>query len=203
MARRTKEEAEQTKTDIIYAGLELFSAKGYSKTTFDDIAKQIGATKGAIYWHFRNKPDLLFEIIRRVFTGKIEKISCEIDNIKSLDNLRDFFVAEAKLVQTDSQYRKFLFFVLFQMEWSEILISKASQIIEDIHNYPTAMIRQALEIAKKSKEISENINIDETIPVVISLWKGLLTIELGQGNKTQDFSNMVYQAFNIFFKGLK
>lgn len=201
MARRTKEEAEKTKTDIIFAGLELFSCKGYSKTTFDDIAKQIGVTKGALYWHFRNKPDLLFEIIRRMFSTKIEKISSN-NIVNDLDSLRDFFVMEAKLVENDSQYRKFLFFILFQMEWSEMLISKASQVIDDIHNFPIDLIRQALTKSKKNGEISENVNIEETIYVVISLWKGLLTTELGQTKKVQKFSDMVYQAFNIFFKGL-
>ena len=67
MARRTKEEAEETKKAILLAALEIFCEKGYSRTTFDEIAKRINLTKGAIYWHFRNKADILTEIIRKGF----------------------------------------------------------------------------------------------------------------------------------------
>ena len=67
MARRTKEEAEATKKAISIATLEIFCEKGYSRTTFDEIAKRINLTKGAVYWHFRNKADILSEIIRKTF----------------------------------------------------------------------------------------------------------------------------------------
>ena len=203
MTRRTKEEAEQTKTDIIFAGLELFSTKGYSKTTFDDIAKHIGLTKGALYWHFRNKPDLLFEIIRRMFAAKVQKLSPNIEQVHNLAQLRDFFAIEAREVRDDAQYKKFLFFVSYQMEWSEMLISKASQVIKDIYNFPTDMIRSALTEAQKSGEISPNINIDETIIMIISLWKGLLNTHLSEGSRMLDFPDMVYSAYDTFFKGLK
>ena len=41
MVRRTKEEAEQTRKDILQASLNMFCEKGYNKTTLDDIAKSI------------------------------------------------------------------------------------------------------------------------------------------------------------------
>ena len=65
MARRTKEEAEQTKQAILGSALELLYEKGFSRTTFDEVAKRINLTKGAVYWHFRNKADLLAELMRQ------------------------------------------------------------------------------------------------------------------------------------------
>lgn len=73
MARRTKEDAEQTKTEILNSAMELFYEKGFARTTFDEIAKRINLTKGAVYWHFRNKTDLLAELMRRKFTEKSKK----------------------------------------------------------------------------------------------------------------------------------
>lgn len=45
MARRTKEEAEQTRIEILRSALDIFCEKGYSRTTFDEIAKRINLTK--------------------------------------------------------------------------------------------------------------------------------------------------------------
>lgn len=56
MVRKTKEEAENTRREILKAALEVFYQKGYSRTTFDEIAARINLTKGAVYWHFKNKP---------------------------------------------------------------------------------------------------------------------------------------------------
>ena len=61
--RKTKEEAEATRQAILQSAMDTFYEKGYSKTTFDEIAKRINLTKGAVYWHFRNKPDLIAAII--------------------------------------------------------------------------------------------------------------------------------------------
>jgi len=59
MARKTKQEAQKTREAIIDAAVEMFSAQGVSRTTLVDIARQAGVTRGAIYWHFKNKVDLL------------------------------------------------------------------------------------------------------------------------------------------------
>ncbi len=41
------------------AAVQVFSIRGVSRTTLANIAKEAGVTRGAIYWHFNNKEDLL------------------------------------------------------------------------------------------------------------------------------------------------
>lgn len=62
MPRRTKEEAEQTKQALLMAGLKVFSRLGYAATRLEDVAEEAGVTRGAVYWHFKNKADLYTEI---------------------------------------------------------------------------------------------------------------------------------------------
>ncbi|MBJ3814647.1 multidrug efflux transporter transcriptional repressor AcrR [Shimwellia pseudoproteus] len=62
MARKTKQQALETKRQIIDVAIRLFSQQGVSATSLADIAKAAGVTRGAIYWHFRNKSDLFNEI---------------------------------------------------------------------------------------------------------------------------------------------
>jgi len=62
MARRTKEDAAQTRALILEQAANLFEGKGYKATTLDEIAAGLGLTKGAIFHHFKTKKDLFTTI---------------------------------------------------------------------------------------------------------------------------------------------
>ena len=64
--KRTREEAEQTREEIFQAGIWLLSTQGINETSMTDIARKAGVSRGAIYWHFQNKEDLLREIRGRL-----------------------------------------------------------------------------------------------------------------------------------------
>jgi TetR/AcrR family acrAB operon transcriptional repressor len=66
VARRTKEEALATRNRLLDAAELLFQAQGVSQTTLQQIAQQAGATRGAIYWHFKDKADLFNAMMERV-----------------------------------------------------------------------------------------------------------------------------------------
>ena len=66
MARKTKEEAERTRQQIIHAARQVFHKCGVSRTSLESIAKAAGVTRGAVYWHFANKADLFFAMQEQV-----------------------------------------------------------------------------------------------------------------------------------------
>lgn len=66
MVRRTKEEALETRNHILDMAERVFLEKGVSRTSLDDIAAAAGVTRGAIYWHFKNKADLFDALMQRV-----------------------------------------------------------------------------------------------------------------------------------------
>ena len=66
MARKTKEEALKTREAIIDAAIQLFAEQGIFPTTLANIAEKAGVTRGAIYWHFKNKEALLDDLWEQV-----------------------------------------------------------------------------------------------------------------------------------------
>jgi TetR/AcrR family acrAB operon transcriptional repressor len=66
LARRTKEEALETRDKLLDAAEHLFQAQGVSHTSLQDIARRAGATRGAVYWHFKDKADLFNAMMERV-----------------------------------------------------------------------------------------------------------------------------------------
>jgi TetR/AcrR family acrAB operon transcriptional repressor len=61
--RRTKEEAAQTRQDLLEAALTIFSQQGYTAARLEDIAEAAGVTRGAIYHHFGSKADLFQALV--------------------------------------------------------------------------------------------------------------------------------------------
>ncbi len=61
--RRTKQESEQTRQQILVAARREFAAHGVTRTTLQRIAAAAGVTRGAVYWHFANKREL-FQAMR-------------------------------------------------------------------------------------------------------------------------------------------
>ncbi len=58
MARRTKEEAKATRERLLDAAQDLFRAQGVTRTSLAEVATAAGMTRGAVYWHFKDKADL-------------------------------------------------------------------------------------------------------------------------------------------------
>ena len=205
MARRTKEEAEKTRAEIVKTSLDLFCEKGYSKTTFDEIAKRINRTKGAVYWHFRNKPDLLIALIKDTVTQTHLAINQKVPCIKNINDLKEYFLYNAQLIKNNQELRKFMFFALYQMEWSENIFKKVKKSLEDIIDIPPKRIKETLTLAKKNGEISANTNIEEISEMFFCFWKGAVGKEIMNTNTfdSPDFIALVSKGFETIIGSLK
>ena len=65
MVRRTREAALATREALIDAAEQVFRREGVSRTSLAEIAAEAGVTRGAIYWHFRDKTELLDAMCQR------------------------------------------------------------------------------------------------------------------------------------------
>lgn len=77
MARKTKAEAAATREALLDAAEEVFLEKGVARTSLEQIARHAGMTRGAVYWHFKNKADLFQAMLNRVrmpFQELVEEI---------------------------------------------------------------------------------------------------------------------------------
>jgi TetR/AcrR family acrAB operon transcriptional repressor len=66
MARRTKEEAQETRSRIIDAAENVFHERGVANASLEEIAAEAKVTRGAIYWHFKDKAELFDAMMQRV-----------------------------------------------------------------------------------------------------------------------------------------
>ena len=74
MARRTKEDAERTRLQLLDTALALFSEKGLANVTLAQIASAAGVTRGAIYWHFKDKEEMINALWDQAFQPMAEQL---------------------------------------------------------------------------------------------------------------------------------
>jgi AcrR family transcriptional regulator len=64
MAKRTQEQAAETREAVLRAARQLFASQGYAAASVAAIAEAAGVTKGALFHHFKNKEELFLQIWR-------------------------------------------------------------------------------------------------------------------------------------------
>jgi len=67
-------ESRDGRSEILTAAAQAFMANGYTATSIDTVAERLGCTKGRIYYHYKSKADLFFDIHRRAMRMNLERI---------------------------------------------------------------------------------------------------------------------------------
>ncbi len=86
MVRRTKQDALVTRDLLLDTAEHVFSMRGVSRTSLGHIAEAAGLTRGAVYWHFKNKADLFDAMMERV-TLPMEQMTARISDAALEDPL--------------------------------------------------------------------------------------------------------------------
>jgi TetR/AcrR family transcriptional regulator, acrAB operon repressor len=90
------------------AAVDSFARLGYQGTSIDRIAREVGVTKGAVYYHFRDKEELLFAAVQDRIGG------FERDVLRTIPNSDDAITALRRVVDscffhaTVSNHRRFI-----------------------------------------------------------------------------------------------
>ncbi|MCK2083339.1 MULTISPECIES: TetR family transcriptional regulator [Aeromonas] len=117
MARRTKEEAQQTRCHIMSTALNLFCQQGLAKTNLTDIAKAADLTRGAIYWHFKNKEELFVTLWEELCAPLSHQLDACVDEQEPdpLGKLRSFLKEVMHKISTEPAHQQ-MFTIMFNLE---------------------------------------------------------------------------------------
>lgn len=91
MARKTKAEAAATREALLDAAEDMFMEHGVARTSLEQIARHAGMTRGAVYWHFKNKGDIfraMLERVRMPFQDLVDEIEALEHDVSSLEAIR-------------------------------------------------------------------------------------------------------------------
>jgi AcrR family transcriptional regulator len=74
-ARRKRADGELSRERILDAATEIAAERGYEGTSIGAVSKKCGLPASSIYWHFKDKDDLIAAVIERSFGVWVEAAS--------------------------------------------------------------------------------------------------------------------------------
>lgn len=158
--RRTREEAEKTRLQVIEAALKLFSKQGFSRTTLNMIAEEAGFSRGPIYWHFHNK-DELFEAVLQYSQQPLQQLVetglAEPDPRNAIDG---FIESWFTLLSEDKWYRQSFEILLNKTELTESMantLRRERRLTRNIIN----MLAQRLKDAERAGQANLSDNAED------------------------------------------
>lgn len=175
MARRTKEQAQATRSHILDTAELVFEAHGVSGSSLQSIAKAAGLTRGAIYWHFENKADLFNAMMARATLPLEEAHGMRAlkDADITLAQLRDVFVAVLRHVVADPQMRRVFAIATHKVEYIAEMRAAHERHL-GIRNAVVADVERALKRAMKRGEIGHRMPAAAAAVGLHALLDGLL-----------------------------
>ena len=187
MARRTKEEAAKTRARILASALSLFAKKGYTHTTFTDIAARLKLTKGAVYWHFESKEALLVALLDEMLAKFRRQISELLPSGEdSFDGLSfpvvaDMMVRNAAQVIGDVKGTAFFLLVHEQVQWSNTSMeSVRTDLIRNPRFGPWAAFRTAVENDVSAGRARADADPIQVASVCMAMWDGLVHMRIAR-----------------------
>jgi TetR/AcrR family acrAB operon transcriptional repressor len=128
MARRTKEESLATRGSILDAAEQVFQRQGVSRTSLQQIAQAAGVSRGAIYWHFRDKGELFSEMLARVSVPLQETVRADEPGVEDpLGFIRASFIESLRRTVDDPQQRRVYEIAAHQAEYIGELLEVREQ----------------------------------------------------------------------------
>lgn len=125
--KKTVAEAEKTKISILDAGIRVFARVGFERATLENIGREAHLTRGAIYWHFRNKHDLFAQILRRE-NDRLNRLVASALSVEgtSFEKLRRLLDAVL-----DNFYDQEIFRQFIELTWYKLDLSHFVSVMDD------------------------------------------------------------------------
>ena len=109
MARKTKEDAQKTRDQILDAAEHVFYAKGFALATMTDIAESAQLSRGAVYGHYKGKLEVATAMAERVIHQGPTFMADDADS--ALTQLKEYCLHEIRSYYEPGALQRVLFFL--------------------------------------------------------------------------------------------
>ena len=171
MPRVVPEYKEDAKRRIIDAAMDVIAERGCDQMTVDDVAKKIGVTKGAIYWYFKSKEDLIAAVLKK-FQDDIERTSFESFYNRPIEEVFSLIFDRFSLV--DDRQRA-IFFEMFALAARNSDVRHATR---EYYNGLVATFEEAIKKEKKQHFVQTHTDAHKLALLLVALYSGLQNYEM-------------------------
>lgn len=175
--RKTKTEAQKTRQHLLDAALEVFWRDGVTRASLQAIAQEAGVTRGALYWHFKNKEDLFETLFEQQYADFFAAFNDQTlrDNQDVWTHLQHNLTAMFETLATRESKHKFcnvMFSKCEQTAGNETITELACR----YHRLFQKQIAYALQLSREQGRLPENTDIELAAIYLESSLAGLIKI---------------------------
>jgi AcrR family transcriptional regulator len=151
--------SDSTEKKIIQAALELFVRKGYHGTSIEDITRQIGFTKGALYSHFNSKGELFLRLIEEFKTRFLEAMIRQAEEHpgNAVEKLHHIFSFNAGFAFENQDLVVFLTFLTTELKVDVEFEPALKKIYKEYQSVISQIIRQGIQEGLFRKKLDPDL----------------------------------------------
>ncbi len=171
MPKVVPEYKEDAKRRIVEAAMDVIAERGCDNMTIDDVAKKLGVTKGAVYWYFKSKEELIAAVLKK-FQSDIEKTSFDSFYNKPIENA---FTAIFDRFSLSDDRQRAIFFEMFALASRNTEVRHATREYFDglVKTFEEAIIRE-----KRQNFLQTQTDPRTLALLMVALYSGLQNYEM-------------------------
>lgn len=166
--KRTKEDADLTKKKLLDTAFKEFLDTGIHKSKLESIAGKAGVTRGAFYWHFNDKDDLLDSIVEYKDLESLEIageiFSSKLDPFKKLKKIVGLNFPDFSNTAKEKKY------VRMKVELYSYLNKKGDK--RKVAEHFIQMCKDLLDECKQKNELKYNIDTESAAQTILCICAG-------------------------------
>ncbi|MGD2085396.1 MAG: TetR family transcriptional regulator [Candidatus Aminicenantes bacterium] len=199
--KKTKEDAALTRKVLIDAALSVFSHKGYAQATLEEVAKEAGVTRGAIYWHFGNKFEMFYAVLQELYKKAEVRVRKIIDSdqrplVKLHHLMQEFFL----IVSNEEEFGIIEEVQLFKARKGEEFSRLYKDHVENVETMRELLIGIVRE-GIAAGEFDSNLDPEVTVVALLSYIAGIKSAWLS-GIADISIAKNAEKLADIFIKGI-
>ncbi|MDB4442299.1 TetR/AcrR family transcriptional regulator [bacterium] len=202
---RKQRERERRRQQIIVAAKRVFSERGFSKTTMEDIAREAELSPGTLYLYFKNKDELYASLSLRI----LQYMNIRLEDVKKeKDSNPEQKIASIKEALYDVyQFDPMILINMFHLQSSETLKNLSSPLLDNISGLSRNSLQILADIFENSSDRNTVLTRQPTAvaDIVWSLFTGVVLWEESKRMIDDDKDYLKHTldiAFEIFARGV-
>lgn len=196
--KRTKEEAELTKKKLLNIALRQLVKNGFENVTLENIAAKAGVTRGAIYWHFNNKEDLLDYLIKTKDIESLEIMDIIMTSDASpLEKIYNMVSVHFPVFKTRAEMKNF---ARLKMDIYNYYLKFGDN--RNIGKTYTKNITLLIKQAQAERKIKKNVDAGEAAYTIFSLIGGVY-LRFNQSNSNYNTLKKLYKLIESYIKQIE
>lgn len=162
--------AELTKELLINTALNIICERSYKGVRLQDIADEVGLSRGAIYWNFKNKLDLYDQVVKEAFGDRMRELyqilEQDIDVISIITQVVEYLLGE-RLDMNCKSAKLYNGLMLEQPEGLKPIIARVDRLFETLFAKHSLVLSRGI----KTNELRHDCDINfETRALYNFIW---------------------------------